>query len=109
ARDQIDTDANGISTIGWSYVAGGALAALRTMRLGQPAFVKAAMYYPVCRGAPWSTNVARLYDCGCDRLHSIPCLVPACYETDAAGEVASDHVSQRSPRVRDGGSAPAKH
>jgi dienelactone hydrolase len=60
ARTQPGVDQTRISVIGWSYGAGGVLAALRTMP-APPAFTKAVLYYPVCRGAvPWSAAVTAL-------------------------------------------------
>jgi dienelactone hydrolase len=60
ARTQSDIDERRVSVVGWSYGAGGVLAALRTMP-APPMFTKAVLYYPVCRGAaPWSTSVAGL-------------------------------------------------
>jgi dienelactone hydrolase len=60
ARTQPGVDQASISVIGWSYGAGGVLAALRTMT-APPAFAKAVLYYPVCRGAaPWSAAVTGL-------------------------------------------------
>ncbi len=55
-----DIDRGRISVIGWSYGAAGVLTALRTMP-APPAFTKAVLYYPVCRGAtPWSAAVTGL-------------------------------------------------
>jgi dienelactone hydrolase len=60
ARAQPGVDHDRISVIGWSYGAGGVLAALRAMP-APPPFTKAVLYYPVCRGAaPWSAAVAGL-------------------------------------------------
>lgn len=60
ARQQSGVDAGRIAVIGWSYGAAGVLTALRTMST-PPAFTKAVLYYPVCRGAaPWSAPVAGL-------------------------------------------------
>jgi dienelactone hydrolase len=57
ARDQPGVDRDRISAIGWSYGGGGLLAALAAMPPGPPAFSKAVVYYPDCRGAvPWSTD-----------------------------------------------------
>ena len=59
-KDQSGVDATRISIIGWSYGAGGLLAALKDMPSDLP-ITKAVMYYPVCRGAvPWSANAAGL-------------------------------------------------
>jgi dienelactone hydrolase len=60
ARDQSGVDAARISVIGWSYGAGGLLAALQAMP-SDSLITKAVMYYPVCRSAvPWSANVTGL-------------------------------------------------
>jgi len=60
ARTQPGVDPRRISVIGWSYGAGGVLAALRAMP-APPAFTKAVLYYPVCRGAArWSAAVTGL-------------------------------------------------
>jgi dienelactone hydrolase len=57
AGDQPGVDRDRISAIGWSYGGGGVLAALAAMPPGRPAFSKAVIYYPDCRGAvPWSTD-----------------------------------------------------
>jgi dienelactone hydrolase len=54
-RDQVGVDASRIFVIGWSYGAGGVLAALKA-KPAKPSITKAVMYYPVCRGASrWST------------------------------------------------------
>jgi dienelactone hydrolase len=59
-RDQPGVDANRIFVIGWSYGAGGVLAALKAMP-ANPSVTKAVMYYPVCRGAGrWPTTVPGL-------------------------------------------------
>jgi len=52
-----DVDPSKIFVIGWSYGAGGVLAALRTLPPESPPLLaKAAMYYPDCRRAmPWSS------------------------------------------------------
>ena len=49
-RRQPGVDGSRISVIGWSFGAGGVLAALRAMP-PDPPVAKAVMYYPVCRGA----------------------------------------------------------
>ena len=60
ARGQSAVDPARISVIGWSYGAGGLLAALEAMP-SDLQITKAVMYYPVCRGAvPWSANVTGL-------------------------------------------------
>jgi dienelactone hydrolase len=57
ARTRPDVDPTRISAIGWSYGGGGVIAALTAMPPGAPAFSKAVMYYPDCRGAvPWSVT-----------------------------------------------------
>src|SRR5690349_17188443 len=60
ARTQSRVDQSRISVIGWSYGAGGVLTAMKTMP-APPAFTKAVLFYPVCRGAaPWSAAVTAL-------------------------------------------------
>ncbi len=60
ARQQPGIDRGRISVIGWSFGAGGVLAALKAMP-ADPPIGKAVMYYPVCRGAgPWSAAVIGL-------------------------------------------------
>jgi dienelactone hydrolase len=60
ARQQPGVDGGRISVIGWSFGAGGVLAALKAMP-AHPPIAKAVMYYPVCRGAaPWSVGVVGL-------------------------------------------------
>jgi short chain dehydrogenase len=60
AGSQTGVDPSKISLIGWSYGAGGVLAALKAAPLGPP-IAKAAMYYSVRRGAgPWSANITGL-------------------------------------------------
>jgi dienelactone hydrolase len=60
ARQQPGVDGGRISVIGWSFGAGGVLAALKAMP-ADPPIAKAVMYYPVCRGAlPWSAAVIGL-------------------------------------------------
>lgn len=60
ARQQPGVDRGRISVIGWSFGAGGVLAALKAMP-ADPTIAKAVMYYPVCRGAlPWSAAVIGL-------------------------------------------------
>jgi len=59
-RQQPGIDGGRISVIGWSFGAGGILAALKVMP-ADPPIAKAVMYYPVCRGAvPWSAAVVGL-------------------------------------------------
>ena len=56
ARGQAGVAADKIFVIGWSYGAGGVLAALKAMPQGPPLLAKAVMYYPDCRRAqPWSS------------------------------------------------------
>jgi dienelactone hydrolase len=60
AGSQTDVDPSRIFVIGWSYGAGGVLAALKAAPSDSP-IAKAVMYYPVCRGAgPWSANITGL-------------------------------------------------
>jgi dienelactone hydrolase len=60
AAAQSAADPNRISVIGWSYGAGGVLAALNAASTDQP-IARAVVYYPVCRGAgPWSAAVSGL-------------------------------------------------
>jgi dienelactone hydrolase len=49
-RAQAGVDPGRISVIGWSYGGGGVFAALAAMQAGPPAFGKAVVYYPDCRG-----------------------------------------------------------
>jgi dienelactone hydrolase len=57
---QSNVDANRISVIGWSYGAGGVVAAIKAALPDTP-IAKAVMYYPVCRGAPpWPNTVTGL-------------------------------------------------
>jgi dienelactone hydrolase len=49
-RGQFGVDASRISILGWSYGAGGVLAALKAMPTDPP-ITRAVMYYPVWRGA----------------------------------------------------------
>jgi dienelactone hydrolase len=66
-----------IFVIGWSYGAGGVLAALRTLPPESPPLLaKAAMYYPDCRRAmPWSsTNVSGLMLMGAMDQVALPAL-----------------------------------
>ena len=59
-RKQPSVNGKRISVIGWSFGAGGVLAALKVMP-PDPPVAKAVMYYPVCRGAvPWSVPVIGL-------------------------------------------------
>jgi len=59
-QTQPGVDVSRISVIGWSYGAGGLLAALKAAPHYTP-IGKAVMYYPVCRGAgPSSASVSRL-------------------------------------------------
>jgi dienelactone hydrolase len=61
-----DVDPARISAIGWSYGGAGVIAALTAMPPGAPAFAKAVMYYPDCRGAvPWAvTTVSAMVHLG---------------------------------------------
>ena len=87
-----------MSALGWSYGAGGVLAALKAMPTDPP-ITKAVMYYPVCRGAaPWTTNTTGLMLLGAIDDIAYPALCDAV--GDAAREAADDHVPQCSPRVR---------
>ena len=55
-RGQAGVATDKIFVIGWSYGAGGVLAALTAMPPGAPLLTKAVMYYPDCRRAkPWSS------------------------------------------------------
>jgi dienelactone hydrolase len=70
-------DPSKIFVIGWSYGAGGVLAALRTLPPESPPLLaKAAMYYPDCRRAmPWSsTNVSGLMLMGAMDQVALPAL-----------------------------------
>lgn len=59
-RQQPGIDGSRISVIGWSFGAGGVLAALKSLP-PTPPIAKAVLYYPVCRGAvPWSASVVGL-------------------------------------------------
>jgi dienelactone hydrolase len=59
-RQQPGIDGSRISVIGWSFGAGGVLAALKAMP-ADPPITKAVLYYPVCRGAvPWSASIVSL-------------------------------------------------
>ena len=56
-RGQAGVATDKIFVIGWSYGAGGVLAALTAMPPGAPPLTKAVMYYPDCRRAmPWSST-----------------------------------------------------
>ena len=60
AAVQSGVDPGRISVIGWSYGAGGVLAALNAIP-SDPLIAKAVLYYPVCRGArQWSAMVTGL-------------------------------------------------
>jgi dienelactone hydrolase len=60
ARSKPGIDGSQISVIGWSFGAGGLLAALKSLPPTSP-IARAVMYYPVCRGAvPWSASVLGL-------------------------------------------------
>lgn len=57
---QNGVDPSRISLIGWSYGAGGVLAASNAAPTNPP-IAKAVLYYPVCRGAgPWSSMTSGL-------------------------------------------------
>lgn len=59
-RHQVGVDASRIFVMGWSYGAGGVLAAMQAMP-AKPSITKVVMYYPVCRGAGrWPTAVPGL-------------------------------------------------
>lgn len=74
---QTGVDARRISVIGWSYGAGGILAALGAAPPGVP-IAKAVLYYPVCRGAgPWSSNVSGLMLLGAADDIALPALCNA--------------------------------
>jgi dienelactone hydrolase len=62
ARGQAGIASDKIFVIGWSYGAGGVLAALTAMPPGSPLLARAVMYYPDCRRAmPWpSAGVSAL-------------------------------------------------
>ena len=62
ARNQTGVAPDKIFVIGWSYGAGGVLAALTAMDSEPPVLTKAVMYYPDCRRAmPWpSAGVSAL-------------------------------------------------
>ncbi len=62
-RDQPGVDRTRIAVIGWSYGAGGVIAALRAMPAGTPLLAEAVMYYPDCRGeVAWSEVIDRRPD-----------------------------------------------
>ena len=74
---QTGVDARKISVIGWSYGAGGVLAALRDAPPEAP-IAKAVLYYPVCRGAgPWSASVSALMLLGAADDIALPALCNA--------------------------------
>jgi len=74
---QTGVDASKISVIGWSYGAGGILAALRDAPPDVP-IAKAVLYYPVCRGArPWSSSVSGLVLLGAADDIALPALCNA--------------------------------
>jgi dienelactone hydrolase len=74
ARGQPGIDAGRVSVIGWSYGAGGILAAMKSASSDEP-IAKAVMYYPVCRGAPpWSSTVAGLMLLGAKDDIAVPTL-----------------------------------
>ena len=76
-QDQVGVDASRIFVIGWSYGAGGVLAALQAVP-AKPSITKAVMYYPVCRGAGrWSTTVPGLMLLGAADDVAFPALCAA--------------------------------
>jgi dienelactone hydrolase len=76
-QDQAGVDASRIFVIGWSYGAGGVLAALKAMP-AKPSITKAVMYYPVCRDAGrWSTTVPGLMLLGAADDVAFPALCAA--------------------------------
>lgn len=68
AREQRGVDQTWTAVIGWSYGAGGVLAALKRMPAGSPLLQRAVMYYPDCRGeGAWSNSaVSALMFLGAD-------------------------------------------
>jgi dienelactone hydrolase len=74
ARNQPGVDASRISVIGWSYGAGGILAAMRSVP-SDALIAKAVLYYPVCRGAPpWSDSATGLMLLGAKDDIALPAL-----------------------------------